>query len=78
MTLEKAIENYKFKEFVLRSTDQPKQAAEYEQLTAWLEMLKKIQDIVNAPEYMPQEVQIRYYAICEVLKDGNRESNGNF
>lgn len=69
MIIEQAIENYKFKADVLRMTDQPKCAAEYEQLTAWLEQLKKIKDIVNAPEYIPQEVQIRYYMICEVLKE---------
>lgn len=73
MTLEKEIENYKFKADVLRMTDQPKTAAEYEQLVMWLEQLKKIQEIVNAPEYMPQEVQIRYYMICEVLKEVQHE-----
>ena len=71
MTLEQAIENYKFKTDVLRMTDQPKTAEEYEQLVTWLEQLKKIQEIVNAPDYMPQEVQIRYLMICEVLKVGN-------
>ena len=69
MTLEQAIENYKFKADVLQMTDQPNTADEYEQLAAWLGQLKKIQEIVNAPEYIPQEVQIRYYMICEVLKE---------
>lgn len=50
----------------------------YELAIEAFKKLERIERIVNAPEYVPQEVQIRYYAICEVLKDGNRKSNGNF
>lgn len=71
MTRDEAIKELDLKQKGELINGNIRQADIYDMAIDAMQKLQKIERIVNAPEYVPQEVQIRYYAICEVLKNDN-------